>query len=71
MQARPNLAVTKGWILGSRITGDLKMCTVGIISWYFRSVLREVGNDRFQNQLGLRGLQVGEVPIVLLPNNGF
>lgn len=45
VQAKPNLAVTKGWILWSKITGDVKIIyMVGIISWYFRSAVREVGN---------------------------
>lgn len=45
VQSKPNLAVTKGWILWSKITGDVKIIyMVGIISWYFRSVVREVGN---------------------------
>lgn len=56
VQAKPNLAVTKGWILQSKITGDLKtLCTAGIISWYFRSVVREVGNIMrdFRRPLGI------------------
>lgn len=45
VQAKPNLAVTEGWILWSKITGDLKtQQRVGNISGCFRSVVREAAN---------------------------
>lgn len=44
-QAKPNLAMIEGWILWSKIVGDLKtLSKVGNISGYFRSVVREAGN---------------------------
>lgn len=72
-QAKPNLAVSKEWILRSKITEDLKtLYMVVIITWYARSVVRESGNIMaFRNQLCLRRLQVGELPIELLPANAL